>query len=229
MVSYASGKNIYTATSTNAHFLDDDTARQTVESGLDRIIISIDGTTQETYEAYRKGGELKKVLDGTKELIKWKKELKSSTPYVIFQFLAVKPNQHQIEDIQTLGKQYGVDEVKIKTAQIYNYENGNPLIPTISKYSRYYLNDNGKYRLKNGLANHCWKLWHSTVITWDGSLVPCCFDKDAKHSMGNLNNSSFGEIWYSDKYRQFRSAVLGARKNIDICTNCSEGTKVWSN
>ena len=229
MVSYASAKKIYTATSTNAHYLDNEAAKKTVESGLDRLIISIDGTTQETYEAYRKGGSLEKVLNGTRQVIKWKKQLKSSTPYVIFQFLAVKPNQHQIKEVHALGKEYGVDEVKIKTAQIYDYENGSPLIPTIAKYSRYYLNENGKYHLKNNLSNHCWKLWHSTVITWDGMLVPCCFDKDAKHPMGSLNNTTFEEIWNGEKYRQFRSALIGARNNIDICTNCSEGTKVWSN
>jgi len=229
MVSYASAKKIYTATSTNAHYLDNEAAKKTVESGLDRLIISIDGTTQETYEAYRKGGSLEKVLNGTREVIKWKKQLKSSTPYVIFQFLAVKPNQHQIKEVHALGREYGVDEVKIKTAQIYDYENGSPLIPTIAKYSRYYLNENGEYHLKNNLSNHCWKLWHSTVITWDGMLVPCCFDKDAKHPMGSLNNTTFEEIWNGEKYRQFRSALIGVRNNIDICTNCSEGTKVWSN
>src|SRR4051812_31146481 len=65
MVNYASSKKIYTATSTNAHYLNDENARKTVESGLDRLIISIDGTTQETYEQYRIGGELAKVIEGT--------------------------------------------------------------------------------------------------------------------------------------------------------------------
>ena len=64
MVKYASGKKIYTATSTNAHYLNDANARRTIESGLDRLIISIDGTTQETYQQYRVGGHLNKVLEG---------------------------------------------------------------------------------------------------------------------------------------------------------------------
>src|SRR3984893_16430426 len=64
MVSYASGKGIYTATSTNAHYLNDQNAKKTVESGLDRLIISIDGTTQDVYEQYRVGGRLDKVLKG---------------------------------------------------------------------------------------------------------------------------------------------------------------------
>src|SRR5439155_7274651 len=98
MVKYASSKKIYTATSTNAHYLNDETAKRTIESGLDRLIISIDGTTQEVYQQYRVGGRLNKVLEGTKNIVKWKKELRSKTPFIIFQFLVVKPNEHQIED-----------------------------------------------------------------------------------------------------------------------------------
>lgn len=93
-VEYASAKNIYTATSTNAHYLNDQVAQRTVESGLDRLIISIDGTTQETFEQYRVVGKLEKVIEGTKNIVKWKKELKSKTPHVIFQYLVVKPNEH---------------------------------------------------------------------------------------------------------------------------------------
>ena len=78
MVHYASAKKIYTATSTNAHYLDDDNAKRTIESGLDRLIISIDGTTQGVYKQYRVGGQLDKVIEGAKNIVKWKKELKNS-------------------------------------------------------------------------------------------------------------------------------------------------------
>lgn len=67
MVSFAKKHNIYTATSTNAHYLKDDVAKRTIESGLDRLIISIDGTTQETYSSYRIGGKLEKVIEGAKK------------------------------------------------------------------------------------------------------------------------------------------------------------------
>lgn len=228
MVSYASGKGLFTATSTNAHFLDDANAKATVESGLDRCIISIDGTTQEVYEQYRKEGELSKVIEGTKNLIRWKKELKSNTPQVVFQFLVVRPNEHQIEEVKKLGKELGVDEVKFKTAQVYDHEDGNELIPLNDKYSRYRKLENGKYQIKNGLSNNCWRLWNACVITWDGKIVPCCFDKDASHQMGNLEQRSFKEIWYNGNYTAFRSKLLDSRKGIDICSNCSEGAKVWA-
>ena len=197
MVKYASAKNIYTSTSTNAHYLNDENAKQTVLSGLDRLIISIDGTSQDTYESYRVGGDLKKVIDGAKNMVKWKRELKSSTPHLIFQFLVVKPNEHQTEEVKKLAKEIGIDEVKFKTAQVYDYENGNPLIPENTTFSRYRKNSEGKFEIKNQLLNHCWKLWHSSVITWDGRVVPCCFDKDATHQFGYLKTNTFTEVWHN--------------------------------
>lgn len=229
MVKYASQKGIYTATSTNAHYLTDEAAKQTVESGLDRLIISIDGTTQEIYRQYRVGGNLEKVIAGAKNIVKWKKELNSKKPFVFFQFLVVRHNEHQIDEIKELAKEIGVDDVRLKTAQVYDYENDpNHLIPKNEKYSRYRKSSDGTFRAKNKLANHCWKLWHANVITWDGLVVPCCFDKDAMHQLGNLKVQSFKEIWQNENYQQFRAELMKSRKNIDICANCSEGVSIWA-
>jgi radical SAM protein with 4Fe4S-binding SPASM domain len=227
MVKYASKKKLYTITSTNAHFLNDENARKTVESGLDRLIISLDGTTQEIYQSYRRGGKLDKVIEGTKTIVKWKKLLKSDKPYLIFQFLVVRPNEHQIDEVKLLAKELGVNKVLFKSAQIYDYEDGNELIPTIDKYSRYKKLSSGKYSIKNKMANSCWKMWHSDVITWDGKIVPCCFDKDANFVLGDLQKNSFHEVWESPEYNKFRSAILKGRDKIEICRNCTEGTKVW--
>lgn len=228
MVKYASSKKIYTATSTNAHYLNDDNAKKTIESGLDRLIISIDGTTQDVYQQYRVGGRLDRVIEGAANVVKWKKQLKSKTPFIVFQFLVVKPNEHQIEDVKKLAREIGVDDVWFKTAQVYDYETDpNDLIPTIDKYSRYRKSASGGYEFKGKLANHCWRLWHDPVITWDGLVAPCCFDKDAQHKLGDLKQRSFKEIWTNGEYKKFRIQILKGRKNIDICSNCSEGTKVW--
>lgn len=229
MVKYASQKGIYTATSTNAHYLTEANAKKTIESGLDRLIISIDGTTQDVYQQYRVGGKLEKVLEGARNIVKWKKAMKSSKPFVIFQFLVVKPNEHQVDEVRKLATEIGVDDVWLKTAQVYDYENDpNQLIPTVDKYSRYKKNQQGEFQFKNSLQNHCWRLWYATVITWDGLVVPCCFDKDAQHKLGDLKGKPFKEIWHNDAYVQFRRQIMESRKNIDICANCSEGTAVWS-
>lgn len=225
-VKYASEKKIYTATSTNAHYLDEETAKKTVLSGLDRLIISIDGVDQESYAKYRVGGNLEKVISGTKNIVAWKKKMNSSTPHIIWQFIVFRHNENQIDQIKLLGNEIGVDEVAIKTAQIYDFEQGNELIPQNEKYSRYSA-AGITYRIKNKLLNHCWRMWQGCVITWDGKIVPCCFDKDGSYQLGGLIETSFRSIWKGDKYNNFRRLIQKSRKEVEICANCTEGTKVW--
>ncbi len=226
-VKYAATKNVYTATSSNAHYFTDEMAKATVQSGLDRLIISIDGTSQDTYGKYRIGGKIEKVIEGTQNLLKWKKELGIKTPHIIWQFIAFKHNEHQIPEIKKLAKEIGVDELGIKTAQIYDYQTSDEFIPENEKLSRYSKTDDG-YKIKNKLLNQCWRMWRGSVITWDGLVVPCCFDKDATHRFGNVSKQTFKEVWKGEQYNNFRNAILKSRKEIDICTNCTEGTKVWS-
>ena len=227
-VSYANSKKIFCASSTNGHFLNDENCKKTVESGLKRLIISIDGNNQESYEVYRKKGQFKKVIEGTNNIIKWKKKLKSNYPHIIYQFLVVKTNEHLIDKMKSLSSEIGVDEFRIKTAQFYNFKNGNKLIPENDKYSRYTKTANGQYKLKNKMSNHCWRMWSSAVITVDGGIVPCCFDKDAKHKLGDVKKNKFSEIWQNKSYNIFRNQIFIDRSQIEICKNCSEGTKVWA-
>ena len=227
MVKWANNRKIYCSTSTNAHYLNDEIARETILSGLDRLIISIDGVQQESYEKYRVGGSLSKVIEGAQAIIRNRLEMKSKTPYVIFQFLVVRHNEQEIERMYELAAEIGVDEVRFKTAQVNEFENGNKLIPENEKYSRYRKLPGGRYVIKNKLLNQCWRMWSGTVITWDGKVVPCCFDKDAKHVLGDSAKQKLSEVWNSEAYSNFRKSILQSRKSIDICTNCSEGTKVW--
>ena len=227
LIKDAKRHRIYTATSTNAHFINEKTAEEIVMSGLDRLIISIDGLTQETYENYRVNGKLDKVIEGSINMVAARKKLKSKTPHLIFQFLAVRPNEHEIPQVFKLGKHIGIDEVRIKTAQLYDYKNGHPLMPDNVEYARYKKNKDGTYSLKYKTGNHCWRMWSSSVLTWDGQVVPCCFDKDAKHVLGNMKEQSFAQVWKNSTYRNFRAAILNSRNEIDICQNCSEGAKVW--
>lgn len=225
-INYAKKRRIYTATSTNGHFLTEENARKTIASGLDRLIISLDGIGQEAYSEYRIGGRYQRVIDGVKKMVEWKRKMKSSTPHIIIQFLVLKSNEHQLQEVKDICRSLGVDELQFKTAQVYNYENGNPIIPSIDKYSRYKKLEDGTYTFKNKLPNKCYKMWSSNVVTWDGLIVPCCFDKDAEHQLGDLSKQTFKEIWKSKKYNQFRKGVFNYRKKIEICKNCTEGLKL---
>ncbi len=222
-VSYAVKKNIYTSTSTNGHFLYSAIAKKIVEAGLHRLIISVDGTDQQTYAKYRIGGELDRVKNGIKNIVHWKKELKSSTPLVVIQFVVFKHNEHQIDDVVKMGKELGADKVELKSAQIYTLDKGDELVSGIEKFSRYRKNSAGRFYIKSKLPDKCLRMWTGCVFTWDGEVVPCCFDKDAKYRFGSVNSHTFSEIWKSDRYNAFRDQILKSRKEIDICRNCSEG------
>ncbi len=227
MVAYAESKGIYTATSTNAHYLTPQNAEKTVQSQLSRLVISLDGLDQDTYEKYRVGGSLDKVLSGIKNLVAAKKKLKSKKPYIIIQYLVMKHNENEARQVKKLVKELGANEARYKTVQIYDYENGSELLPENEHRSRYQKDSNGKYQIKNKLYNHCWKMWHSSVIAWDGRVVPCCFDKDAKYKLGSIADHSFADVWQGSAYQDFRKNLFISRKSIDICQNCTEGTKVW--
>jgi radical SAM protein with 4Fe4S-binding SPASM domain len=229
MIAYAKSKHIYVSTSTNGHFLTSENARKTIESGLDRLIVSLDGTDAEAYEQYRAGGDFNSVITGIQEIVKQKKALNIKYPKVVLQFLILKSNQHQVKQIRQFGKELGVDKVELKSAQFYDFSRGNPLMPDDPAFSRYRKTEGTdgqfRYRLRNRLPNHCLRMWSSCVISWDGMLVPCCFDKDAEHSMGNLQEQAFPEVWKNEAYREFRKRISTSRKSIDICINCTEGMR----
>ena len=220
MVNLAKKFKMYVATSTNAHFITEDIANRTVLSGLDRMIISIDGIGQASYEKYRVFGDYSKVISGTKKMVEAKRKL-GKGPHLIWQFIVFKHNEHQIEDVKKLGKELGVNEVRIKSAQIYNPEDKKDWIPENLNYSRYPIKE-------DQIRNSCWRVWHTSVITWDGRVLPCCYDKDAQNQYGKISSSSsWLDIIKSSKAVHFRSELKKNRKSKEICRNCGEGLKVW--
>lgn len=227
IIDYAHSKKLYTIISTNGHFLNKEFAEKTVKSGLSRMIVSVDGGDQKTYETYRKNGNLKAVLGGIANLREARKHHNGKGPFVQVQTIAFRSNENQIDKIRKMVLEAGADDFLIKTAQFYHYEKGNPLMPTNPKLRRYKQNDSGEFQLKTPLVNQCWKMWHSCVITWDGKVVPCCFDKDADFVLGDCEERQLNNIWFSKSYNRFRNAILRGREEIEICKNCSEGCKVW--
>lgn len=225
MIKYAQLNNVYISISTNGHFINSENVDFVLDNAPDKLIYSMDGLDETSYQNYRVGGTFKQADEGLRTLIKRKNERGLKKPYVEFQFIVMKQNEHQLDDVLKYGNDAGVDKVVFKTMQVSNYENAIKFLPENKKYSRY-LVENDSYRIKNKLKNHCFALWRTSVITWDGKVVPCCFDKDAEFNLGLLNGKSFKNIWKSSEYNAFRQRVLKSRKNISICTNCTEGLKI---
>ncbi|MFD2034408.1 radical SAM/SPASM domain-containing protein [Belliella marina] len=220
-VTYANQRKVFTATSTNAHYLTLENVEKTLDSGLRQLIVSMDGITQEIYQDYRIGGDLSKVQKGLELLIQKRTERKQIYPRIILQFLVTGKNEHQLSELKSWANAMRIDELQLKSAQIYDFENGSELIPKDQKYSRYIMGNNGKWKIKKKLENKCWRMWQGSVITWDGRVVPCCFDKDGEHTMGQLTYNTMPEVWKNPKYQHFRKSLLQDRKQIEICKNCT--------
>lgn len=228
LVRMGAERGLYTSTSTNAHFLRPERCADIVASGLSRLIISIDGMTQGTYESYRVGGQLEKVLEGTRNMVEARRANGNRGPHLVWQFLVVGPNEHEVAEIKRQAQRIGVDELVIKTAQLDQPEDGHPLLTQDPQLRRYDRMASGEWVLRNPLADECWRMWQGCVMTWDGRVVPCCFDKDAHHTMGQIGQASFREIWFSEAYEAFRAQIFSSRSSVEMCQNCSEGSHAYA-
>jgi radical SAM protein with 4Fe4S-binding SPASM domain len=214
--------NISTVLSTNGHFLSEENSEKIVKSGLSKLIISLDGLDQYTYSAYRIGGNVGTVKDGIRNISDARRKHNSSLKIEI-QILVNKLNEHQIPRMRKLAAWYNAS-LKLKSMQIINKNSFDSWLPLDGKFRRYRIR-NGEYEIKSSLPGRCARLWFNPVVTWDGKVIPCCFDKDADHIMGDLNQESFNEIWNGSKYRLFRRVLMSDRSAIEICRNCTSGLK----
>jgi radical SAM protein with 4Fe4S-binding SPASM domain len=214
-------KNIYTTISTNGHLLKKETCRQLVKEGLSRIIISLDGFSQPVYAKYRRGGNVETVKNGILNLIEARADLHRKNPLLVVQTLAFEHNIHELPKIKDWCKIAGVDKFEVKSAQINDFGDGS--VKPWHKKSRYSEISNQNYELKGNAFNHCWRQWSSAVISWEGDVAPCCYDKDLEYRFGNLLNQSFRDIWKGAPANNFRKAILTNRTAVKMCQNCPEG------
>ena len=228
MIRYARKHHIYTGTSTNGHFFRDTAAAHAVvESGLNVLIVSVDGTDQESYARYRVNGQLDVVKKGLERVVRARNAV-GSNMRIYVQFLVFRHNEHQIEEMRRLTSNLGADQLLLKSAQIYeDTADADNWLPKDARFRRYVLNE-GRLAMKGRSTRSCRKLWTSPVITADGRVAPCCFDKDATHSFGQLSDGiPFGKLWNSPENRGFRRRLVEDRTQIAICRNCTEGLRIF--
>lgn len=222
MIKYAQKRKIYVSISSNGLLFNENNFDNVLENAPDKLIFSVDGLDQPTYEFYRRGGEFSVVDKAIRQIARIKKEKKLKKPFIEFQFIAMKNNERQIIETFKYAKEAGADKRVIKSMQVYSYESAIENLPSNKKYHRYNLN-NGKIEIKGGVKNGCFSVWRTSVITWDGKVVPCCYDKDADNILGDIKSNLLAEIWKGGKYRKFRKIILKRKKSINICQNCAQG------
>jgi radical SAM protein with 4Fe4S-binding SPASM domain len=215
-----------TCSSNGVLVADKDIATNLVASGLDNMIISLDGLSPETYSRYRQGGDLDKVVQGIHNLVAAKRKRTSRTPRLLIQFLVMKHNEHERAELPTRARRWGVDGVLFKSVQVRNETDAETFLPHEEKYRRYRHSHQG-WVVKGRPSPFCDRLWYSGVVHWDGSIVPCCFDKDNHHLLGLYQDSSWRSLWHGEKMAQFSQDTKSENKP-QICRNCTHGLHIYS-
>jgi MoaA/NifB/PqqE/SkfB family radical SAM enzyme len=205
-VAYAHKQKIATIISSNLNKpLTPEMAEQVINSGLDVMIVSLDGVTQDVYEVYRVTGHLDRVLVNLRLLNEKKQELGSNTPYIEWQFIVMKQNEHQLEEAKVLATQLGVDSLVFKKVDFPHGENDS------AEAERWLPREHPEYLRKDPFLKPysedgqvCWRLWRTAVINWDGGFAPCCYLTDKTEDFGDLNESTVKEVWNNSSYTTAR-------------------------
>jgi MoaA/NifB/PqqE/SkfB family radical SAM enzyme len=221
MIEYASQRRVAVGLSSNLNRLDAAMAHRLVESGLSQLVLSIDGATQETYSAYRRLGQLDRVLENLKLLLETKHSLGSHTPFVIWRMLVGKHNEHEIEDVRDLAHTMGVDvfTTGVLFVDTRKRQETEQWVPSNPDYSSY---DYSGGDLENQWD--CHELWETMVINWDGGVAPCCWLHDHRYDFANVTSQTIREIWTGPRYVSARRTRAGREKLPDhtdsICDLC---------
>ncbi len=227
--------------STNGHFLSEEACRRLAASSLRKIIISYDGVSPEAYNIYRRGGNHALVTEGIRRLAGAIRENGSSMK-IELQFLIHRGNEHEASAAAVLASSLGAG-FTIKSLQVldngragewmpagngtsWNIMSERKLKPSAGGKSRYIKSGN-EWKPAPSPSRGCLRLWTTAVITSDGDMVPCCYDKNASHVMGNLNKQTLRDIWHGKQYNSFRDAVMKSRSLIDICRDCPQGSRIF--
>ena len=219
IIQYVTSRRIGVRISSNLNRFNQEMARKTVASGLDQLIVSVDGTTQEVYEKYRKGGKLDRVLDNLRLLVQAKREAGSSKPFIFFRVVINRYNEHQIKDMRALAAEIGADAFTagalfIDTTDKQQRQEWLPEDQSLSYYD--YADD----KITN--VWHCSDLWESVTINWDGGLAPCCWLHEHKNDYENAFNRPIREIWNGDAYISSRRVfAFGGPKEGPVTTICT--------
>lgn len=222
IIAYTSSKRIEVLISSNLNHFNPEMAEETVLSGLDTLLVSVDGTTQEVYEKYRRKGNLSLVLDNLRLLVDAKRRLGRSKPFIYMRMLINRYNENQIDEMKQISEDIGVDAFEVGGLYV---DTNNPdqikeWLPEKEQLAAY---DYSGEKLSNSW--HCVDdLWQGMVINWDGGVAPCCWMHDKKNDLSNVFNEPIRDLWngapYISSRRVFAYGGPKAGPIETICTRC---------
>lgn len=229
MIKMAADRGILTMLTMNGTNFD---AERMLDSGLHYLVVSFDGTREESYAPVRRGGDLQRAIAGVRSIAAEKKKRKAKFPKINMGFIVTKLNQEELPEVHRLAQEMGFDATRSKYLHTITTEVANELRPSDPGLVGD-LGNNGPGRLlekgipgihKNGpIPDGCGLLWQYAMVYWDGTVVPCCYDWDAEQSLGNAFHDDFRAIWHGPTYAEFRSRVSNDKQSLPLCKECRGG------
>lgn len=228
IIEHTAGNNIATNISSNFLWPTSVDPKEIVRSGLEYITISLDGVSKETYEQYRVRGDFKEAVENLKSLLAARKALNSATPFVEWQFLVFKHNEHELARARELAVQWGVDLFRPASPIIVT-----PEMMHDKALREKWMPENPLYWERNPAVieergflydRTCYFLYRYMAISPGGGVSPCCFAFKKRDDFGNILDSSVDEIWNNKQYRSARM-LFSKRPRLEkrvgvICNTC---------
>jgi len=221
MIQYAHKCNIFVRMSSNMNHFNKTMAEKTIASGLDALIVSVDGATEGSYQKLRRGGNLSSLIKNVSLLVDAKRRFGSERPHITLRMLVHRYNENEIEQVRQLSNGLGVDAFTTGTLFVNTNDKTQvgDWLPEDESLSYY---DYSSKNLENSW--NCADLWEAMVINWDGGVSPCCWVHNADHDMGNAFSRPLKEIWNGPAYISARRvfALGGAKPPIvpTVCASC---------
>jgi len=228
MISYAKAKRIPVTISTNLNLLDRSKAEALIATRIDKIFVSLDAASPETYVQYRVGGNFDNVISNIRLLEAARRTLKNEYTRIVLLFHVFRHNEHEIDDMRELARnlnvEYRINRMRTDMAkEIFeeaaaSVERDKQWIPESDKYSAF---DLAKRDKRHQMV--CRELWKTAVINWDGSVLPCCAVYGDRYAFGNVTQQPFNVIWNNEKYRVARKEVRNrVTSSPTICHICRQ-------
>lgn len=224
MIRYAKDQGLAVHTSTNGHFFNTrERARGLIQSGLDSLIVAVDGLDQPTYERYRQGGRLELVIKSIENLVAERSALGVKHPLITLRFIVMKHNEHQVGRVREFAQRLGVDVLTFRSAVVqrgeFNIED--ELTPAAQEFQQY--NYQGlptrEHRLKRN-SFYCHRPYANLTIFSNGDVVCCENDFNASLVLGNVKEESLRSILGSEKSRSFLQAFRKDLEQFSFCRTC---------
>jgi radical SAM protein with 4Fe4S-binding SPASM domain len=250
----STNKNIKVLFSTNGTLLTPDLISRLVGTGLDRIFISIDSADSKTFEQIRNGAQFENVIKNVRELVAQRNARKDSAMKICVRTVASDFNIHELPAILDLVRELGVDSFSVVGLEPYfkeladkilyskhNEKPKNKCEEVFSVLRRKASEDKMEISLPSLQAvPYCSCRLQNCVISWNGDVSPCSslsyqrpywyFGENSmypKITFGNINNNDLYDIWNSEKFKKFRTDLLGNRLP-EYCKKCLHQHRVLS-